>query len=908
MDLKKAKTAVIALTVATAIALSGTFAWQSISQMALNEATEATNPGGRLHDDFSGYGPEDTKDIYVENFGNEPIYARVRLDEYMELGDGAGLKGTPGSPNPANHAVSLVPGAKIDDLDTWTTHIPGHTAAETGEGTETGFADPSRTFHFYWTWTMGGQDTEGNPDGKTVYMPTFNKNKDSLKADINGTLAGTGTGTPYDDYVPYTAGTDTATRVRDTDTATYPDGAAYDADGDTTDECGPYGGAGGTGVDGTNYVMVEEEHKAQETMNASVITMAEYKVKTDEEKAGFLGWVYDVDGWAYWSQPIAPGTPTDTDKFITNATGVLLDRIVLENKPSEAWYYGINAVGQFITADDLGQADTPKTGFFADDARKPTDDALDLLEGIGVNTADVRGSVTPSATVTVGGDVKYLDYAVQGMNIDLSAVVTVAGNASPDQSVTWTLSGNTDANTRIDTTGATPVLRVSNSEAGNLKLTAESNTYVRLKGTIYLPVEPRAYIVTVTPVGGVTSALPGGSQIFSAVLSSNDFQTGLPQTFTWELETRTGAGYATDTAITANAADSSKATLTVAGNETGTVKVRATPTDTATYPNLSGIASIPVTPVTYTAVIKDTGGNAVPTATPVEIFTKSTADFIVDATSTPPGAHPTTRWTWMSSDPSVAAVTGSGANATVTVPENAPDGATATITAINGDDGSLRATFTVKAKERTPADVNVGETVKLDGVEYIVLLKDVYVNGKADGETTATSHKAALLLRKDLYVPYGTEEGIDFGPTNKWDASTIRTALNGTYLTTYPTAASKALEVTLYTRGGYNDNTVANRLTTDDKVFLLSEADVFGTSNKGKDTSPQAWEYTFNSARIPYFTDVSKRTAPRPWWLRSPASDYDLVAIVSKEGKVISYGCGDLDYFIRPAFWYNMDP
>ena len=42
------------------------------------------NPGGRLHDDFSG--PGGTKDIYVENFGSQPIYARVRLDEYMEIG------------------------------------------------------------------------------------------------------------------------------------------------------------------------------------------------------------------------------------------------------------------------------------------------------------------------------------------------------------------------------------------------------------------------------------------------------------------------------------------------------------------------------------------------------------------------------------------------------------------------------------------------------------------------------------------------------------------------------------------------------------------------------------------------------------------------------------------------------
>ena len=52
----------------------------------------------------------------------------------------------------------------------------------------------------YWAWDMDG--------GQTVYMPTFNKNKDSLAADINGTYEGTNPGdeTHYDDYKTYTVG------------------------------------------------------------------------------------------------------------------------------------------------------------------------------------------------------------------------------------------------------------------------------------------------------------------------------------------------------------------------------------------------------------------------------------------------------------------------------------------------------------------------------------------------------------------------------------------------------------------------------------------------------------------------------------------------------------------------------
>ena len=53
---KKKKTAatVTAATVAAALLLSGTYAWQSISQEAVNVAAGEVNPGGRLHDDFNG--------------------------------------------------------------------------------------------------------------------------------------------------------------------------------------------------------------------------------------------------------------------------------------------------------------------------------------------------------------------------------------------------------------------------------------------------------------------------------------------------------------------------------------------------------------------------------------------------------------------------------------------------------------------------------------------------------------------------------------------------------------------------------------------------------------------------------------------------------------------------------------
>lgn len=187
---RKAFAAASAVTLAAVIVLTGTFAWQSMNQTARNEARgKGLNPGGRLHDDFNG----ETKKVYVENFGEEAIFARIRLDEYMELGDGAGTKDSVignSTAKPLIAAKQTGTGSvslDIDDVNTWLTHKPGTDSIEDCNAAEPGF-------HDYFKWTMGG---------KTWYMPTFDKNKDSLDADVNGTLAGGGTGIPYGDYIEY---------------------------------------------------------------------------------------------------------------------------------------------------------------------------------------------------------------------------------------------------------------------------------------------------------------------------------------------------------------------------------------------------------------------------------------------------------------------------------------------------------------------------------------------------------------------------------------------------------------------------------------------------------------------------------------------------------------------------------
>lgn len=390
---RKLISAVIAVALAAAILMGGTFAWQSISQMALNEVAAHVNPGGRLHDDFTIIEktlPDGTKElvltqdgtkqydknVYAENFttvldDGVQIFARIRLDEYMEIGPNAGVEGN-------DTATSLVYDAELDDKSTWTTHIPGNTN------------DP---FHDYWDWTMAGQGEDGTlgatqADG-VWYMPTFNKNKDSLQADINGTFdAG------FADYVDY----------EQTDNAVPVDGkAVYDADDNDVDEIVANNYTTEYAAQCGHVTVKEESHHVAQTLPSTVITMADWLNLPDEEKSGNY-WVWDIDGWAYWAAPIDPDS----------ATGVFLDGIARTEKIiNEDWYYGINVVAQFITVEDIGDPEEG-TGFY--DLAKgdaPSFNALKLLSNIGVkvnteaatpealhNALAIGGNITVNGTIT----------------------------------------------------------------------------------------------------------------------------------------------------------------------------------------------------------------------------------------------------------------------------------------------------------------------------------------------------------------------------------------------------------------------------------------------------------------------------------------------------------------------------
>ena len=271
-----------------------------------------------------------------------PIFARIRLYEYMETGADAGTN-LDGETRDVEVVGTTAHGTPdINDPTTWIVHQYNH--AETPVEGET------TPIHNSIKWQMGGS---------TVYMPTFNMDKDSLKADINGTFEGPDGLTPdeegdagdkYDDYVSYTPGaTEVGTEI-------------YDADEDPLDNNG-------------TMEVPDQTHTAKATLSAKVMSMAEWQ-GLGSPVGNF--WVYDTDGWAYWASAIQPST----------ATGLLLNGLNFVGATSGDWYYAIYVEAQLATAFDWGDEDTGD-GFYKDSF---TEDGKTVLEN--------------AANVVVGADGK----------------------------------------------------------------------------------------------------------------------------------------------------------------------------------------------------------------------------------------------------------------------------------------------------------------------------------------------------------------------------------------------------------------------------------------------------------------------------------------------------------------------
>ena len=134
-----------------------------------------------------------------------------------------------------------------------------------------------------------------------------------------------------------------------------------------------------------------------------VISMQRYMGMSDGDKAAFVGWIYDVDGYAYWSQPLAPGT----------ATGLLLDSVKVPAKGSKTYTYDIIVDMEFVDIYDLAAWTNGATITSGDGEGGTTAQASNNAKGALAAIESRRGMVTLTPAQT-GDTENWIEIARNG--------------------------------------------------------------------------------------------------------------------------------------------------------------------------------------------------------------------------------------------------------------------------------------------------------------------------------------------------------------------------------------------------------------------------------------------------------------------------------------------------------------
>lgn len=282
--------------------IGGTFAFAAFKQQAINDRLRE-NPapvGARVHDYFSRQ--TENKDVFVENYGQEPIMARIRLSEFMEYQK----RGQTG--------WTQVAGGDRHDSSTWTFYRP-----EADNINSRSAVDGSSNFNQYSTLTFGWErDNQEEP----WYLPTFNHDSTDLTTAAAGDAQ---------DYLERGA--------------THP--------GDGTDN---FWQANVSYTNGQNDIVWPGSTEGTRTTSQNLrqernpITLQEWRALRTEAENDEVGrnkqignfWVMDPEtGWAYWANRLNPG----------QATSYLIDEARMEDAARAiqgSYYYAIHVDSELI--------------------------------------------------------------------------------------------------------------------------------------------------------------------------------------------------------------------------------------------------------------------------------------------------------------------------------------------------------------------------------------------------------------------------------------------------------------------------------------------------------------------------------------------------------------------------------
>ena len=219
---------------------------------------------------------------------------------------------------------------------------------------------------------------------------------------------------------------------------------------------------------------------AKLTPNAQMTTAAAFLAMTPAQQKAFIGWIYDTDGYAYWSQPLLPG----------EATGLLLHGVATaDSLKNTNYYYAINVIVEVVDRADIpmwtdGAASVDGSGAHHNPATNDGKEVILIIVG------DDDDPGVPSLTLNGVPSTVQVNQTING------PTVTSVPPASPS-SLQWVSSDPTKATVAADgkitgvAVGTTTItVTAPNGLSASFTITVEPESGGGGSGTI--PVKPPA--------------------------------------------------------------------------------------------------------------------------------------------------------------------------------------------------------------------------------------------------------------------------------------------------------------------------------------------------------------------------------------------------------------------------------
>jgi hypothetical protein len=338
--------------------------------------------------------------------------------------------------------------------------------------------------------------------------------------------------------------------------------------------------------------------------------------------------------------------------------------------------------------------------------------------------------------------------------------------------------------------------------------------------------------------------------------------------------------------------------LVITGLEPGVVTVKATSVATGKFAtlNVTVTGSAPMgipTPVNDFTMFYSEGNMTYGAAAEAETTTTAT-NLTIDLAS-PIGAVTNRYFTLSSAQTATINDGGTGATFTeasgtdkvLSIPENAAGTITLTI-------GGYTVTVNVDSGRGPNSSVKKGETFAASGIEWRVLGK--------------TGTQALVIAEHMLFIELMDATSSKWASGNGWGQSVLCEYLDPFWASTLDAGFTDTiLLTTIHTRMGYSGNTY-NALN-DQKVFLLSEEEVYNTVDEGtpdlsKNLLPGEVLFPDNNSRKA--TALLSFELYDGWWLRSYKDSLTKAAFVDSLTGLVSSDLANNGRGVRPAMMVDL--